>query len=133
MGKHKKNPIIISVSFSVLLLSSVFLCHKVRGLNRGHFNYYLPFQNFNFTQCFSAVILLMIPIELLNEVYIIKYQRRGVLPWNESHITFTLWVSRIARHINQFCSRSFVMSLSVHKEDVVRMSLVEPTADLSQM
>lgn len=69
----------------------------------------------------------MIPIELLIEVYIIKYQRRGVPPWNESHITFTLWVSRIARHINQFRSRSFVMSLSVHKEDVVRMSLVEPS------
>lgn len=77
--------------------------------------------------------MLVIPIELLNEVYIKKYQRRGVLPWNESHITFTLWVSRIARHINQFRSRPFVMSLSVHKEYAVRMSLVEPTVDLSQM
>lgn len=61
----------------------------------------------------------MIPIERLNEVYIIKYQRRGVLPWNESHITFTQWVSRIAGHVNQFRSGPFVMSLSVHKEDVV--------------
>lgn len=66
-GKHKKNPIIRSVSFSVLLMSSLFLFKKVRGLREGHFNYNLPFKNvisFNISKC---PICLMISIELHNE------------------------------------------------------------------
>lgn len=52
----------------------------------------------------------MIPIELFNEVYNVKYQRGGVAPWKESRIGFTLRVSRIISQVNDRHSWPFVMA-----------------------
>lgn len=121
--------------------SHCFLCFVFTFYSRAVFHkvqgpliYSLPlfFTFFNFAHCFPAVILPTIPIELVNEVYNVKYQRRGVAPRKESRIGFARRLSRIISQVNEQRSLAFCNgSLSVRKEAVVRMSLMEALVNLS--
>lgn len=113
MRKHDKNPIVFFVSFSLSNRGLSFTKCKVRSFIRCPLFFLFFFKFFNFAHCFPAVILPTIPIELVNEVYNVKYQRRGVAPRKESRIGFARRLSRIISQVNEQRSWPFVKAPSL--------------------